>query len=149
LGRNIFNPALAGRAFLMAAWPKYMTTFTRPFIYDAVTQATPLSLIKEGKASGVVDLGLSYWDLLIGNRGGALGEVCILALLLGGRLSFIQRHHQLAYPGQLCGYCRCFHVDVRFPGWFRPGGCASSGPLWRPGPGCVLHGDGLCDVTGH
>ncbi len=84
LGRNIFNPALAGRAFLMAAWPKYMTTFTRPFIYDAVTQATPLSLIKEGKASGVVDLGLSYWDLLIGNRGGALGEVCILALLLGG-----------------------------------------------------------------
>ncbi len=84
LGRNIFNPALAGRAFLMAAWPKYMTTFTKPFIYDAVTQATPLSLIKEGKASGVVDLGLSYWDLLIGNRGGALGEVCILALLLGG-----------------------------------------------------------------
>ncbi|QAT17584.1 electron transport complex protein RnfD [Candidatus Velamenicoccus archaeovorus] len=84
LGRNIFNPALAGRAFLMAAWPKYMTTFTKPFVYDAVTQATPLSLIKEGKASGVVDLGLSYWDLLIGNRGGALGEVCILALLLGG-----------------------------------------------------------------
>jgi len=84
LGRNIFNPALAGRAFLMAAWPKYMTTFTRPFVYDAVTQATPLSLIKEGKASGIVDLSLSYWDLLIGNRGGALGEVCILALLLGG-----------------------------------------------------------------
>jgi electron transport complex protein RnfD len=83
LGRNIFNPALAGRAFLMAAWPKYMTTFTKPFVYDAVTQATPLSLIKEGKASGIADLGISYWDLFIGNRGGSLGEVCILALVLG------------------------------------------------------------------
>ncbi|MBI5873546.1 MAG: RnfABCDGE type electron transport complex subunit D [Candidatus Omnitrophica bacterium] len=86
LGRNIFNPALASRAFLLAAWPKHMTVFAKPFAYgvDAVTQATPLSLLKEGKASGLVDMGLSYWDLFIGNRGGSLGEVCILALLLGG-----------------------------------------------------------------
>jgi len=48
LGRNIFNPALAGRAFLLAAWPQHMTTFTKPFIYDAVTQATPLNFLKEG-----------------------------------------------------------------------------------------------------
>lgn len=84
LGRNIFNPALAGRAFLVAAWPKYMTMFTKPFVYDAVTQATPLSLMKEGKAGNLFDMSLSYWDLFFGNKGGSLGEVCILVLLLGG-----------------------------------------------------------------
>lgn len=84
LGRNIFNPALAGRAFLMAAWPKHMTLFTRPFVYDAVTQATPLSLVKEGHAQHLSDMSLNYWDLLFGSRGGSLGEVCVLALVLGG-----------------------------------------------------------------
>ncbi len=84
LGRNIFNPALAARAFLLTAWPKYMTTFTKPFVYDVVTQATPLSLLKEGKAQDMAGMGLSYVDLFIGNRGGSLGEVCVLALLLGG-----------------------------------------------------------------
>ncbi len=84
LGRNIFNPALAGRAFLMAAWPQHMTTFTRPFAVDAVTQATPLVLLKEGKALGLADMGLNHFDLLLGFRGGSLGEVCALALVLGG-----------------------------------------------------------------
>ncbi len=84
LGRNIFNPALAGRAFLMAAWPKHMTVFTRPFFCDAVTQATPLTLMKEGHARHLSDMALSYWDLLVGSRGGCLGEVCVLALALGG-----------------------------------------------------------------
>jgi electron transport complex protein RnfD len=78
LGQNIFNPALAGRVFLMASWPKYMTTFTKP-LYDAVTSATPLALIKEGK----VLENLSYWDLFLGKRGGCIGEVCILALIVG------------------------------------------------------------------
>ena len=83
-GKNIFNPALAGRAFLMAAWPNHLASFSRPFVYDAVAQATPLALLKEGKAAHLSDLGLNYWDLLIGHRGGSLGEVCIIALLLGG-----------------------------------------------------------------
>ena len=79
LGQNIFNPALAGRVFLMASWPRYMTTFTKPLNYDAVTSATPLALIKEGK----VLENLSYWDLFLGKRGGCIGEVCILALIAG------------------------------------------------------------------
>ncbi|MFA5039661.1 MAG: RnfABCDGE type electron transport complex subunit D [Candidatus Omnitrophota bacterium] len=84
LGRNIFNPALAARAFLMAAWPQHLTVFTKPFVYDAVTSATPLHLLKEGKAADLADMGLEYWDLLVGNRGGSLGEVCVLVLVLGG-----------------------------------------------------------------
>ena len=77
LGQNIFNPALVGRVFLMASWPKYMTTFTKPF--DAITSATPLALIKEGK----ILENISKWDLFLGKRGGCIGEVCILVLLLG------------------------------------------------------------------
>ncbi|MFA5099428.1 MAG: RnfABCDGE type electron transport complex subunit D, partial [Candidatus Omnitrophota bacterium] len=76
LGQNIFNPALVGRVFLMASWPQYMTTFTRPFSYDAVTQATPLALLKENKLIEHI----SYMDLFLGNRGGCIGEVCIAAL---------------------------------------------------------------------
>ena len=91
LGHNIFNPALAGRAFLMAAWPQRMTTFTKPFAVDAVTQATPLMLLKDGKAAGLADMGLGYMDLLIGFRGGALGEVCALALVLGGAYLLARR----------------------------------------------------------
>jgi electron transport complex protein RnfD len=77
LGQNIFNPALVGRVFLMASWPKYMTVFSKPF--DAVTSATPLALLKEGK----VLESIPYLDLFLGKRGGCIGEVCILALALG------------------------------------------------------------------
>lgn len=85
LGQNIFNPALVGRVFLLASWPKYMTTFTKPFC-DTVTSATPLAILKEGKALGHIP----YWDLFIGNHGGCIGEVCILALLIGAAILFIK-----------------------------------------------------------
>ncbi|MCX7926854.1 MAG: RnfABCDGE type electron transport complex subunit D [Candidatus Omnitrophica bacterium] len=79
LGQNIFNPALVGRVFLMASWPHYMTNFTLPFVYDAVTSPTPLTILKHSKSLPSV----SYWDLFLGLRGGCIGEVCIAALLLG------------------------------------------------------------------
>jgi len=75
LGQNIFNPALAARAFLLAAWPVHMTTWVKPQrTFDAITSATPLANVFEG---------VSLWDLLAGNRGGCIGEVCIIALLAG------------------------------------------------------------------
>jgi electron transport complex protein RnfD len=86
LGQNIFNPALVGRVFLMASWPKYMTSFTLPRNYDAVTSATPLALLKEGELSNHI----SYLDLFLGKRGGCIGEVCILALLLGVLFLFLK-----------------------------------------------------------
>ncbi len=82
LGQNIFNPALVGRVFLMASWPKYMTTFAKPLSYDAITSATPLAALKEGKILEHI----SYLDLFLGKRGGCLGEVCILALLIGAAI---------------------------------------------------------------
>lgn len=81
LGRNIFNPAIVGRVFLLSAWPKYMTSFTKPF--DTITAATPLALIKDGKAANLAETGINYMDLLVGNRGGCIGEVCVIALILG------------------------------------------------------------------
>jgi electron transport complex protein RnfD len=86
LGQNIFNPALVGRVFLMASWPRYMTAFTQPLNYDAITSATPLALVKEGKLLE----NISYLDLFLGRRGGCIGEVCILALLLGAFLLFLR-----------------------------------------------------------
>jgi electron transport complex protein RnfD len=88
LGQNIFNPALVGRVFLMASWPKYMTTFVKPMSYDAVTSATPLAALTEGKVLG----NISYLDLFLGNRPGCIGEVCILALLIGAAFLLLRKY---------------------------------------------------------
>lgn len=101
LGRNIFNPALAARAFLLISWPTYMTTWAKPFSYpDAISSATPLNLFKEG-GMNLSQMGLSYWDLFLGNRGGCIGEVAVAALLAGAllliALKIISLHIPLSY----------------------------------------------------
>ncbi len=79
LGYNIFNPALVGRAFLQAAFPVQITTWTQPnFAVDAVTSATPLAAFKFDKIL------TSQTPLMIGNIGGSLGETSAIAVLLGG-----------------------------------------------------------------
>ena len=89
LGNNPFNPALAGRVFLLLSFPVQMTSW--PVVgqltayTDATTAATPLNLMKQiagGNIEALKDLPSSF-DLLIGNNGGCLGEVSALALLLG------------------------------------------------------------------
>lgn len=94
LGCNLFNPALVGRCFLLVSFPVQMTSW--PLIgqemsyLDAKTGATPLSLMKTaintGDSSILAKLPDSF-HLLLGDSmttgGGALGEVCALALLLG------------------------------------------------------------------
>ncbi|MCM8784016.1 MAG: RnfABCDGE type electron transport complex subunit D [Candidatus Omnitrophica bacterium] len=80
LGHNIFNPALAGRAFLVASSPRFMTNWTPPrWQIDTLTTATPLGIIKE-KISHPLP---SYLQLFLGDRGGCIGEVCILAIICG------------------------------------------------------------------
>jgi len=101
LGRNIFNPALAARAFLLISWPTYMTSWAKPLSHpDAITSATPLNLFKEGGLS-LSEMGLNYWDLFLGNRGGCIGEVAVWALLAGAvfllALKIISLHIPLSY----------------------------------------------------
>lgn len=78
IGQNFINPALAGRAFLLAAYPTAMTSFATNV--DATTSATPLALLKQGELQGLPSL----MDAFIGNIGGCIGEVSAVALLLGG-----------------------------------------------------------------
>lgn len=83
LGYNIFNPALLGRAFLMATYPVLTTTWVWPRTLggamDAVTAATPLALAKfEGKVD------FPIMDMLIGNTAGSLGETSAIAIIIGG-----------------------------------------------------------------
>jgi len=79
LGYNIFNPALVGRAFLQAAFPAAITTWTKPnFVVDSITSATPLSAFKFDKIA--TSLGSMFW----GNIGGSLGETSAIAVLIGG-----------------------------------------------------------------
>lgn len=92
LGQNIFNPAIAGRVFLLVSFPAYMTNWQMPgglFGVDAVSGATPLGLINEGIMNGqtVPEImsanGLSYSQILFANVGGSVGEISALALLAG------------------------------------------------------------------
>lgn len=83
LGANIFNPALAARAFLLISWPKYMAIWPKPFNVDAVTSATPLMMMKEAHVSNISQMGISYMDFFMGLRGGCIGEVCVFALIVG------------------------------------------------------------------
>ncbi|MDD4179583.1 MAG: RnfABCDGE type electron transport complex subunit D [Candidatus Margulisbacteria bacterium] len=84
LGFNIFNPALAARAFLLASWPVAMTTWVRPF--DAITTATPLYVVNK-----LHEAGPGYWNLFIGNRAGSLGETSVLAILIGALILLAAR----------------------------------------------------------
>jgi len=92
LGKNPFNPALVGRAFMLASFPVHMTTWPKPlenvwsFGVDAVTAATPLGKLSEGGVAALPNLGSLdfYKDLLLGRVGGCIGETAALAILLGG-----------------------------------------------------------------
>jgi electron transport complex protein RnfD len=81
LGYNIWNPALAGRAFVLAAWSLQMTSeWASPRNVDAVTKATALNALK----MPVEGIQYSIGDLFFGNVAGSLGETSALLLLIGG-----------------------------------------------------------------
>ncbi len=93
LGKNPFNPALAGRVFLLISFPVDMTNWPLPiqnwFTFDALTGPTALGTLKEGLANGETLSQLSvklptYTNLFIGQVGGSLGEVSAIALIIGG-----------------------------------------------------------------
>ena len=98
LGFNPFNPALVGRAFLQAAFPVAMTTWSAPFavgrfaglpgsavalpfaepVYDAVGGATPLAAWKFARQTA------DSTELALGLTSGSIGETSALLILLGG-----------------------------------------------------------------
>ena len=84
LGQNFINPALIGRAFLVAAYPTQTTGAafaTGRMVVDASTYATPLAELKAGTAVVNAD---AIKNALIGNIGGTIGVTCAIALIIGG-----------------------------------------------------------------
>lgn len=109
LGQNFMNPALIGRAFLMASFPVAMTTFTTSRMgvmtksVDAVTGATVLSKEYQGAAPTLFEafIGKIGGDTM----GGCIGETCAAALLLGLVYLLVRRvitlHIPLSYLGTM------------------------------------------------
>jgi len=108
IGFNIFNPALIGRAFMVATFPVAMTsTWLTPlrevslFRYmgsgvDAVSTATPLYVLKHYGIGAVIEkfgsLSVIYRDFFIGWRPGCIGETSALLLLIGGVYLLYKRY---------------------------------------------------------
>jgi Na+-translocating ferredoxin:NAD+ oxidoreductase subunit D len=118
LGYNIFNPALAGRAFLLAAWPGLMTAWQPPVIrafgptVDAISSATPLdALALDAQARPLM-------HMLLGATGGSLGETSALALLLGAVYLLYKRtitwHAPTAFLGTMALVCLVLGHDPLF-----------------------------------
>lgn len=88
LGRNLFNPALVGRVFLLISFPVQMTQFPAAVGVDSVSGATPLAYVKEALASGksVSEImpNIDMSNVIFGLKEGSLGEIGGLLLLLGG-----------------------------------------------------------------
>lgn len=109
IGRNPFNPALVGRAFLLASFPVEMTSWPEPnpglwgWFTDALTAATPLGQLKEGGADQVA----WFWAKYL--QGAPLQawypELLAAALLAGGlamlKLRIIKWHIPVFYLGGL------------------------------------------------
>jgi len=102
LGYNIFNPALIGRAFLMATYPVLMTSWIEPFTLDAVTTATPLGLMKFQSQSTPI------LQLFLGNVSGSLGETSALALLVGATYLLVRRYIHWRVPLSYLGTVAVF-----------------------------------------
>jgi len=99
IGQNFMNPALAGRAALMASWPSAMTSFIRPgevidtvtlatssasVGVDALASATPLVVLGADVPKGeIMSILPSIKDMFLGNISGTIGETSALLLLIG------------------------------------------------------------------
>ena len=92
IGKNFINPALGGRAVLVASYAGSMTKWIDPAAnkaaligsnVDVITAATPMAYLKSGNVEG---LKASYdvADVFLGSIGGSMGEVSAVALILGG-----------------------------------------------------------------
>ena len=119
LGNNLFNPALVGRAFLLANFPVAMTTWVpptdnllnisastlaMPFMQsqDAISTATPLGLMKfEQQATSLL-------NLMFGNSAGSFGETCGLLIILAGLYLIIRRSIDWRIPVAILGSVAIF-----------------------------------------
>ena len=106
LGRNVVNPALAGRAFMMS-WPVAMSTWIIPGMktaapivnpVDIATAATPLANMHQGMMPDA-----SIWELAWGTVGGCIGETSAIMLLVGLVYLLIRKVIRITIPAAYIG----------------------------------------------
>ena len=95
IGQNFVNPAMTARIILMVSFPTAMARWTAPLASawsaDAVTTATPMASLAASSGGNLSADLPSLWQMLVGYHGGSMGEVCALALLVGGVYLIIRR----------------------------------------------------------
>jgi len=125
LGKNPFNPALVGRVFLLVSFPQQMTTWAKANIFlketsvQAMTGATPMATIKNGMAAGqdlsdVIAQLPDYAQSLLGQHGGSLGEMSIIAILLGGIFMLFRKVITWHIPVSFLGTAFLFAAIMHF-----------------------------------
>lgn len=87
LGQNFMNPALAARCFLLISFAKKMSTFQ----LDGWTGATPLAALKAGES-------VDTMSMFVGNIPGTIGEVSVIALLIGAAYLVFKKVISLRIP---------------------------------------------------
>lgn len=90
LGQNFMNPALAARCFLLISFAAKMTDFSYSG-FDSVSGATPLAALKSGGS-------VSVSSMFMGNISGTIGEVSVIALLLGAAYMLLRRVITIRIP---------------------------------------------------
>lgn len=98
LGQNFMNPALAARCFLLISFAGRMSTFE----YDGVSGATPLANMRAGKSVDVA-------AMFVGKIAGTIGEVSVIALLIGAAYLLIKKIISIRIPA---AYLLTFAVFV-------------------------------------
>jgi len=83
IGQNFANPAITARIFMLVAFGS-MSSAAFPKNIDAVSGATPLAVLQNGGEVKIT-------DLLLGTRGGSIGETCTVALIIGGLYLLFRR----------------------------------------------------------
>ncbi|MBA7677778.1 Na(+)-translocating NADH-quinone reductase subunit B [subsurface metagenome] len=141
-GKNIFNPALSGRAFIYVSFGVPMTShFIEPFPgfpggfaawlpeIDAVTKSTPLLKLAEGES-------IPYLKLLLGNTSGALGETCAVLIIICGIYLIIKK--AASYHIVLSGITGFLIPQFIF--WLLPGVSGVPDPIFSILSGSFLFG---------
>lgn len=83
IGQNFANPAITARIFMLVTFGS-MSSAAFPKNIDAVSSATPLSVLQNGGDVKIT-------DLILGTRGGSIGETCTVALIIGGLYLLFRR----------------------------------------------------------
>ena len=104
IGQNFANPAITARIIMLIAFSQTMTTWAIPNAIssatDVVSSATPLVLLKGTEGSGALP---SITNMILGVRGGCLGETSAIALVIGGIYLLVRRviswHTPVAFIG--------------------------------------------------